>query len=631
MLRLVVPILVLAAVVAAFLVSDRPLPRADLTYINRSDITTLDPAHMSWMHELRLGHVLYEGLTSNDVFTWDFAVTPAVAERWEVSDDLKRYTFHIRPEAKWSNGEPVRASDFVFSWRRLILPDSAADFTGFVLNIRGAKEFFDWRQKATADFAAGRGETRDAGELWERTLERFDKTVGVHAADERTLVVDLERPVPYFLQLCGFPGLFPVYPPLVSRYESPDPVSGRIVSRRDWTKPPLLVGNGPFTLASWRFKRDMRFEKSRTYWGRDTVAIDSINMPTIADLNAQVLAFQTGAIDCVIDVSARYRTEMLADKLRFYEEHRAEYDRLRAEGWDQFEIDRRLPPDPRKSIHVVPAFGTYFYNFNCRPKLSDGRDNPFADKRVRRAFAMAIDRKALSEEVMRIGTPVVTTIIPPGSIPGYSSPKGVGFDPEGARKLLADAGYTGESFPVTVEILFNKEGEHDLIAQFVAKNWAEYLGVQVALAQKEIKTFRADLKKGNFMVTRAGWFGDYADPTSFLDISRSWDGNNDRGYKDAAYDGLMERAAAELDPAARMAILEEAERKLMDEDLPMTPLFQQVTLYLFDPAKLGGFNTHPRTDQRMGLVDMLGDGKGPDKARAMPMRPSAAGRPARGE
>jgi len=507
----------------------------------------------------------------------------------------------------------------------VLLPDSAADFTGFLQGIRGAREFFQWRQKQTAEFAAGKSSAKDAQELWLQAAKRFEETVGVRAPDDRTLVVELENPIPYFPDLCAFPSLFPVYPPVVSQYEQPDPRTGLIRSRSDWTKPPRLVTNGPMKLTVWRFKRDMRFEKNEHYWGREAVPVDSINMPSIADQNAQVLAFQTGAVDVVIDASARYRSEIVAQKQVFYAEHREEYERLKAEGWDQFDIDRHLPSDPRKNVHVVPMFGTYFYNFNCRAKLADGRANPFADARVRRAFAMAVDRRVLTGEVLRMGNLPAYTLIPPGSIAGYEGPKGCVFDPAGARKLLAEAGYpSGKSFPITVDILFNKEGEHDRIAQFVAKEWERNLGVSVSLTPKEIRVFREDLKNGNFITSRAGWYGDYGDPTSFLDTSRSWDGNNDRKFNNPEYDELLRRAAAEPDAAARMKLLAQAERMLMEVEQPMMPLYQQATMYLMDVDRISGLSCHARTVLLLGGVDVLGDGKGPDRPRGMPRIGSGA-------
>lgn len=620
MYRLLLPFLLLAALVVASVISDRPAPRADFTFVNRGDVSTLDLQRMSWMQDMRAAKLLFEGLVRNNVLTWEYEIVPGVADRWELSPDGRHYTFHLRPDAKWSNGEPVRASDFVYSWRRALLPETSSDYTGLFQLIKGGKAFFDWRTAAVADFAAGKSEAKSAADLWKMTLAEFDRGVGLRATDDRTLEVELESPVPYFLDLCAMPVFYPVYPPVVSAYESLDPRTGRQDSQRDWTKPGLIVSNGPFVLSDWRFKRDMRFKKSEQYWDRANVNIDTISSPSIEDPNAALLAYNSGAVDWISDVTVPYRGDVLAEKTKFYDEHRAEYESLRAQGLDQFEIDRRLPPDPRKNIHAIPTFGTYWYNFNCLPNLRDGRPNPFHDPRVRRAFAMAVDKQAIVEQVMRIGTPVATTIIPRNSIPGYHSPKGVPYDPAGARALLAEAGYPGGKGFITVEILFNKDAGHDKVAEIVARNWEESLGVKTSLDMKEIKVFKDDLQNANYMVSRAGWYGDYADPTTFLDLNRKGDGNNDRKYDNPVYDKLLADAAKEPDPEARMRMLEEAERIIMDDDLPMIPLYQYVTLYMFDPQKVAGLNCQPRTDQNLYLIDMLGDGKGRDLPRPMPVR-----------
>ncbi|CAK9051173.1 Oligopeptide-binding protein OppA (Stage 0 sporulation protein KA), partial [Durusdinium trenchii] len=404
-------------------------------------------------------------------------------------------------------------------------------------------------------------------------------------------------------------------------------------AKTGWTKPPELVSNGPFMLTSWRFKRDMRFEQNPHYWNREALNLETISTPSINDPNAAVLAYTSGVVDWVSDVTPAYRADMLADKMAFYQENIEEYTRLKAEGHDMFEIDRRLPDDPRKDIHAVPAFGTYWYNFNCLPTLPDGRRNPFSDARVRRAFAMTVDKQSIVQDVQRLGNPVARTLIPKGSIPGYTSPDGLRCISDAAteeekqaivaeaRQLLRDAGYATPADVPTIEILFNKDGGHDLIAQVVQKNWQEYLGVSVRLAQKEIKVFRDDLKKQRYMVSRAGWYGDYGDPTTFLDINRIDDGNNDRKYHNPRYEQLLNEAAVELDAERRMALLSEAERISMDEDLPMVPLFHYMTVYLFDPDTLSGLNPHPRTEQNVYLFDVLGDGKGTERVRTMPLLP----------
>ncbi len=119
------------------------------------------------------------------------------------------------------------------------------------------------------------------------------------------------------------------------------------------------------------------------------------------------------------------------------------------------------------------------------------------------------------------------------------------------------------------------------------------------------------------MVSRGAWFGDYGDPTTFLDINRTGDGNNDRGYTNPAYDDLLIRAARERDPARRLAILTSAEQLLVETDVPFAPIFQYVQTYLFDAKKLSGISPHPRQEQDMTLIDLLGDGKGRETPAVM--------------
>jgi oligopeptide transport system substrate-binding protein len=171
---------------------------------------------------------------------------------------------------------------------------------------------------------------------------------------------------------------------------------------------------------------------------------------------------------------------------------------------------------------------------------------------------------------------------------------------------------------VTLEVLFNKDGGHDLIAQAVAKDWERELGISVRLVMKETRVFKDDLRLGRYMVSRASWFGDYGDPTTFLDVNRSDDNNNDRKYTSERFDGLL-AAAADLhaDPAARMGVLTRAETMLVEEDLPLLPLFHYVELNLFDASKIAGATTHARQVQDLTRLDVLGDGKGADRAPEM--------------
>jgi len=628
---MLVPIVLLIFLVGFSVISDRPQPPADLVFINSSEVNTLDPQRMSWMHDLRTARLLYQGLVQNDVLSDDFAIIPGVAETWELSDDGITYTFHLREDALWSNGEPVTSEDFRYSWRRAMLPDLVSDYVNMFLNIQGAQEFYDWRQTQLEEFTDRSFESAadrqaQAYELWKHTQDKFDELVGMKAIDEHTLQVSLKHPVPYYLELCAFVVFSPVYEPLVSQYERPDPVTARLIRKPGWTKPKVLISNGPFTLEEWRMKRDMRLEKNTHFWDKDSIAIESISIPSITDPNAGVLAYQTGALDWISDVTAPYRGDMVAQKLEFLEEHSDEVAQYRAQGLDQFTIDRLLPPDPRAHTHAVSSFGTYFYNFNCKPNLPDGQPNPFADARVRRAFAMCVDKRSVADEVRRLGEPTASTLIPPGSIGGYSSPKGLPNIGDAAsqaarneiinkaQQLLKEANFPDDFI---VSLAFNKDSGHDLIAQAIAKSWQKHLGVKTKLEQNEIKIFRDDLKNKQYMTARAGWFGDYGDPTTFLDINYSTDGNNDRAYDSEEFDSLLDQASTELDPVKRLSLLSEAERIITEEDLPLIPIFHYATIYMFDPHKITGLSTHPRTKQNAFLIDVLDDNRGPNMPKPM--------------
>src|SRR5688572_19157420 len=143
-LRLLAPILLIVGVLSTAMLWDDTPGEADLVFVNRGDVFTLDPQRMSYMQDFRIAYALYEGLVRWN--NYDLSIEPAASELPHVSDDQLTYTFAIKPEAKWSNGDPVTAQDFVYSWKRLIFPDTAADYSNLFFVIEGAAEFFKWRQ-----------------------------------------------------------------------------------------------------------------------------------------------------------------------------------------------------------------------------------------------------------------------------------------------------------------------------------------------------------------------------------------------------------------------------------------------------------------------------------------------------
>ncbi|MEK6701680.1 MAG: peptide ABC transporter substrate-binding protein [Planctomycetota bacterium] len=613
MLKVIAPILLLAALLVAAIASDSGGGRAALTIVERDEVRTLDPAKMTWTQDIRVARAVYEGLVRTDLSTSDLRLAPAAAEAMpDISPDGLVYTFKLRPTARWSNGEQVRASDFVYAWRRMMLPDAGADYVQMFMAIRGARSFFDQRAQDLKRFAgdasiADRG--AESARLWALAMERFGSDVGLKAVDERTLRVELAEPLPYFMDYLGFVSFFPLHERSVSVHESLDAATGQRRWASDWTKPPRLVGNGPMRLVRWRFKRDMRLEANQHYWDPSLLESQSIEIRSIADANAMVNAFRMGDVDWTTDVQVPYRADMLEARAAFEREHAAKVAILARRGLDQIAIDRALPSDPRTTIHAIPSFGTYFLNMYCGPLLASGRPNPFADVRVRRAFALSVDKKEIVSEIRRNGERVAGGLVPPGSIAGYAPPTGLGFDPKRARQELAEAGFAGGKGLPPIEFLFARDGGHDLIAQSLQRNWRRELGVQIELAQVEGRVFGERVKTGKYMISRASWFGDYADPTTFLDISQSGNNNNDRRFADERYDAMLLDASRERDPAARLAQLGAAERYLIEERAPIVPLFHFTQVYLFDAHRLQGLSADVRQEQHLFRLHVPGKGR----------------------
>ena len=582
--RILAPFIFLTSLILISVWLDRPYPRADVVYANTSENFTLDPQRLSYQHDVRTSRSLFEGLVN--VEGEHGTPEAAVAVSWQRSEDGRTWTYHLRADARWSNGAPVTSHDFIYAWRRAILPDLAADYTGFFLSIEGAKDFFEWRVKALAEFAKSPGGADAAGKLWKETESRFATQVGLSAPDDHTLVVKLARPVAYWLDLCAFPAMFPVYPPLVESFTRINPRTAQLEQDPGWTKGGVLVSNGPYQLVQWRPKRSMRFEKNPYYWNAAHVSSQTIESIPIEDPNTAVLAFENGDIDWLTDTIVEYRGDM--------------FD----------EAKRGL----RKNLHVLDAFGTDFFSFNCRPKLADGRTNPFANPAVRRAFTLAVDKATIVNNITRLDETVATTFIPPDSIPGYQTPAGLPFDPIKARAELAEAGWkdrdndgvveneSGEKFP-TVEIMYSAGSpRYRDMAGALSAMWSETLHIQSAPRSRDPLGYKDALKQGDFMIARGGWYGDYGDPTTWLDLCRTGDGNNDRKYACPEFDALLDKAANELDPARRFQILQDAERIITERDLPMIPICHYVTVYMYDPARLTGLSRHPRLEQYLGRL-----------------------------
>lgn len=526
---LMIPLAVLVLLCGAMAWSrSSAVKRADFTFINRGDIKTLDLRRMSWAQDIRVGMALWEGLYSFDPKT--LGPIPGSADPVELSDDKLVYTFHIRKNAGWSNGDPLRAQDYAWGWRRLL--EQPGDYTYLLHYIKGAKAYSEAFVKAVAP-----GERPDFG------------SVGIAVLDDKTLRVTLEHPVTFFPDLCAFPTLFPQHERSMEPFKTVDPDTGRVSYDGRFTRPPNLVTNGPYRLHSWEFKGRMRMVANDHYWDRKNVQSKVIDQIYAVERMAYEL-YQAGEVDWHAGIEL---TPVISADLK-------------KEG--------------RTDLHVSPGFGTYFYSFNCLPKLPDGRDNPLADVRVRQALTMALDKEPAVTRVTRMGEVTTGNYVPRGVFPEYVSPPGLGRDPEAARRLLAEAGYPGgRGFPM-LSLLFNNDAQHGPIAQIVRRQWQEQLGIDVTLEGVEGKVFGERLHTQQYAIARASWIGDYNDVSTFTDKYLSVSENNDSKWSNATYDKLCHDAAIEPDAAKRLVMLAEAEALLLQE-APILPVYSYVNVSLY--------------------------------------------------
>ena len=487
--------------------------RADLVFLNGAEPETLDPALITGQPEGRIAGALFEGLT-----TFDAAANPVpgVAERWEISEDRRVYTFHLRPDARWSNGDPVTAGDFLRSWRRVLDPETGSEYASQLHHVHNGRAF-------------NQGQLRDFSQ------------VGVRVLDPATLEVTLENPTPYFLSLCAFTTLLPVHISSLQRFGD------------DWTKPGKLVSNGAYALTDWRINDRIRLAKNPHYWNRDKVSMRTVDILPISKATTAFNFYASGQADLLMDKGLV--PNQLLDELK-----------------------------KRSDFHAAPFLGVYFLRFNCtRP--------PFIDPRVRRAFALVIEKQLLADKITRAGEKPAPSLTPPGT-GGYEPPPGLPRDPVEARKLLAQAGYPGgKGFP-RISYLYSEGELNEGLAVEIQAMFQRELGVPIDLQRQEWKVYLRSMSSLDYDLCRASWVGDYNDPNTFLGCFVTGDGNNRTGWSNPQYDALIADAAREPDPQRRFEFFRQAEHLLVSQQAPICPLYYYVGIQFYDGKRLGGIQAN---------------------------------------
>lgn len=608
---------------------------ADFRFVN-TEPKNLDPHLATGEPEGRVLRSIFEGLMRLDAKT--LQPIGGVAKSYELSEDETRYTFHLRDDARWTDGRPVTAHDFVYSWKRILDPKIAGQYAYILHGIVDARAFNtfgghvkalrgeiregltkliakspegvsarEWQRllaethahsalEQTKDTLLSKRLAQRAGRLsraelqdslsrflaeanalerrYQSALRHFGKDRGIYAADDRTFVVELEAPLPYFLEITTF---YPTLP--VPRWVVEAPGNAN-----DWFLPHKIVSNGPFVFKSWKVNDRIRLEKSQSYWARDETRSNRIDLLPIDSVTTALNLYLTGQVDWL----PKEYPEDLAPRLK-----------------------------ERSDFYAVPGMVVYFYRLNCsRP--------PFNDKRVRQAINLAIDRTVITRSVLGRGELPAYHLVPPG-MPGYQPPEsGIRFDVQRARQLLAEAGHPdGKGLP-EIGILYNTFEAHKKIAEVIADQLGRHLNLKVSAYNQEWQSYLATVRDMNYDMARAGWIGDYRDPNTFLDMWITNGGNNETGFASPDYDllvraagnipGYLERGEAILEavkdrasiarlleaasgdesPARRearaklrLALLAEAERMLVNDEFPVVPIYFYVNSGLLSPKVKG--------------------------------------------
>jgi oligopeptide transport system substrate-binding protein len=486
----------------------------------RNEPADLDPALATLPDEFAILRALSEGLLLPGENGG--APQPGAAARHDISSDGLTYTFHLRENLRWSDGEPVTAADFVASYQRALTPATASPRASVFFPVKNARAFL---RGEIADFSA----------------------VGFHAADARTLVVTLAEPTPRFPAYVASGPWIPVNPRVVARHG------------RAWTRPENFVGNGPFTLVEWQPHQRIVVRKNPLWRDAAHVRLAEIQFIHFDNGEAEERAFRAGQIDATMSVP-----------------------------FSKVEVYARENP---AVLHRAPLIETRYLSFNCERA-------PLADPRVRRALALALDRERIVGLVLKGGQPPAHRFVPAAlrvddtaaGQPGRRTGGGRAsratlpaedeqhFEPDAARRLLADAGFpAGRGFP---RLELSSWDRNTAVLETVQAMWKQELGVEVQLAVRDAKVHLAALAAGSYDLAFITAIPEVADPANLLGHYTTGAPDNYPHWREARFDALL--AGAGRDPAA----LVEAEARLL-RAAAVAPLYFNTKIWLMSPRVRG--------------------------------------------
>lgn len=484
-----------------------------LNLSKENDVITLDSTLATDGMSFEVINMMIEGLETTDE---NGDIVPALAESYDVSEDGLTYTFHLR-DASWSNGEPVTAADFEYAWK-----DTASDPTSDYAYIFGP----DGACIKGASEVMGNPENKDA--------------LGVKAEDEKTFVVELERRTPYFVSLTTFPPFYPVNEKFAEEQGDQYGLSAD-----------NLLACGPFQLVDWTKGNSLKLEKNDSYWGKDDVALDEINIAIVPEPSSAALAFENGSTD---------------------------YARLNSSLVDKYK-------DNEAYKSVLGSFLWYLqYNF----------DNPdLQNENLRKALAYAVDRDDLTQNVLKDGSIAAEGFVtrqlsngPDGkdyreTADGYFLERGEDSD-KIAQEAFEQAKKELGKDEITLRFLFEPSDPSKSAAEFMQSEFAKLDGLNIEMVSQEKNVRLKSQQNGDFDLVLTRWGPDYADPTTYLNVLLPGGSFNFGKYDSQAYKEALDEAANASSDEARWQALQKAEKIAMD-DIAVAPIFQTGASDLLNP------------------------------------------------
>jgi oligopeptide transport system substrate-binding protein len=487
---------------------------ADKQILRVNDVVepnSYDPTQETYSYEYAVAREVFEPLLSPKADLSD--VQPAAAQSYSVSSDGLTYTFKLRPNAKWSDGKAVTASDWVYGYKHFLNPALAAGYVD---------PFFDGTIKGADGYGSVDVTSASA-------IDTFLSGLGLSAPDPNTFVITLQHAAPYFKWVASLWVAVPIRQDVVQQ------AAGGSFTSSDTTKPEAwannantIIGNGPFKISEIVSKDHTTLVPNTNYWG-GAPHIQQLIYYYIGDGNTAFSKFQTGALD-IINVPVADVTVVRGD------------------------------PNLSKQVHLFPELTTFWMTFNTQEK-------PFDNPDVRMAFAKSIDRNQLTNDVLHGTDKPIQSFFPKG-MNGYdTSDNAQSYDPAAAKALLQKTGVTAAQLN-NFKLLTRNSSGNKTINQFIVQQWNTNLGLNMQLDVIDSKTVTQNIRKGKFDIYGPdGWGADYPDQQDWADIftSGSCHSLNWGCPTLAGYDDLVKKADTEINQSQRNQDYLKAQKLLIDQ------------------------------------------------------------------